>query len=100
MIHTRMAFVVAIGCALLLLMPGGAAAQSVIAGSVRDATGGGLPGGTVEGSSPALLEKVRTPPPHEAGQFLIVGLPPPGYAATFNRARFSPGAREETVSTP
>ena len=34
--------------------------QSAIAGVVRDATGGVVPGVTVEASSPALIEKSRT----------------------------------------
>ena len=34
-------------------------AQSAIAGVVKDATGGVLPGVTVEASSPVLIEKVR-----------------------------------------
>jgi hypothetical protein len=33
---------------------------SSIAGVVRDASGGVLPGVTVEASSPVLIEKVRT----------------------------------------
>ena len=48
----------------LLLVPAVASAQSAttgaIAGVVRDATGGVLPGVTVEAASPALIEKVRT----------------------------------------
>ena len=44
----------------VLLLPLAASAQSVITGVVRDATGGVLPGVTVEGTSPALIEKGRT----------------------------------------
>ena len=36
--------------------------QSAIAGVVKDATGGVLPGVTVEASSPALIEKVAKRP--------------------------------------
>ena len=39
---------------LTLLVPAAAAAQSAIAGIVRDATGGVLPGVTVEASSPKI----------------------------------------------
>ena len=46
--------------ALIILIPTGARAQAVIAGSVRDTSGAVLPGVTVEASSPALIEKVRT----------------------------------------
>jgi hypothetical protein len=45
-------------CALSL--PAGAQQSSGIAGMVRDASGAVLPGATVEASSPALIEKVRT----------------------------------------
>ena len=41
--------------------------QSAIAGVVKDATGGVLPGVTVEASSPALIEKSRTAVTNEAG---------------------------------
>ena len=46
--------------ALIILIPTAARAQAVIAGSVRDTSGAVLPGVTVEASSPALIEKVRT----------------------------------------
>ncbi len=46
--------------ALIILIPAGARAQAVIAGSVRDTSGAVLPGVTVEASSPALIEKVRS----------------------------------------
>ena len=43
-----------------LLTPAAAYAQASIAGTVRDASGAVLPGVTVEASSPALIEKVRS----------------------------------------
>ena len=46
--------------ALINLIPTGARAQAVIAGVVRDTSGAVLPGVTVEASSPALIEKIRT----------------------------------------
>jgi hypothetical protein len=45
----------------LLILPGVARAQSAMAGVVRDPSAAVLPGVTVEASSPALIEKVRTP---------------------------------------
>ena len=48
------------GLFVLVLLPSSAYAQAAIAGVVRDASGGVLPGVTVEASSPALIEKVRT----------------------------------------
>ena len=56
-----LAFVVA---AVLIAFPAAGAAQTSdaasIAGVVRDASGAVLPGVTVEVTSPALIEKVRT----------------------------------------
>ena len=44
----------------LALVPALAHAQASISGVVRDASGAVLPGVTVEASSPALIEKVRS----------------------------------------
>ena len=46
--------------ALLAIVPSSAFAQASITGVVKDASGGVLPGVTVEAASPALIEKVRT----------------------------------------
>ena len=61
-----------------LLGPSMAWAQSnsSIAGVVKDDTGAVLPGVTVEASSPALIEKVRTAVTDSAGQYKIVNLVP------------------------
>jgi hypothetical protein len=55
-------FVRAVVVLAVLLAPVGAFAQdsATIAGTVRDASGGVLPGVTVEASSSALIEKVRS----------------------------------------
>ena len=45
---------------ILVLAPVAAWAQSSITGVVRDASGGVLPGVTVEASSPALIEGSRS----------------------------------------
>ena len=47
-------------CVVALLAAVNANAQASISGLVQDATGGVLPGVTVEASSDALIEKVRT----------------------------------------
>ena len=54
----RLQWFVLVGC--LLLVPTFAQAQASIAGVVRDSSGAVLPGVTVEASSPALIEKVRS----------------------------------------
>ena len=60
---------------LYLAVPSGAAAQ-VIAGIVRDASGAVLPGVTVEASSPALIEKVRSTVTDGTGQYRLENLSP------------------------
>ncbi len=75
------------------------AAQSVITGAVKDATGAVLPGVTVEASSPALIEKSRTAITDGAGLYRIVDLRPGIYSLTFTLAGFGTVRREE-VSLP
>ena len=53
---------------LSLTLPAVAYAQSV-AGTVRDSSGGVLPGVTVEASSPALIEKTRSVVTDANGQY-------------------------------
>ncbi len=72
----------------LLLLPGIVQAQSVIAGTVKDASGGVLPGVTVEASSDALIEKVRVVQTDGNGQFRIVDLRPGAYVVTFTLTGF------------
>src|SRR5882672_3020677 len=70
----------AVGC--LLVLPGPAWAQvasATIAGVVKDASGAVMPGVTVEASSPALIEKVRSVVTDEQGQYKIVNLVPGSY---------------------
>src|ERR1700687_3183355 len=84
----RTSVVVAIACCLFL--PTLAAAQTgAIAGVVKDATGAVLPGVTVEASSPALIERVRTVVSDGEGQYKIVDLRPGAYTVTFTLAGFS-----------
>jgi hypothetical protein len=51
---------VALVSLLFCLLPAAASAQSQITGIVTDVSGAVLPGVTVEASSPALIENVRT----------------------------------------
>ena len=57
-----------------LMVPALAHAQAEIAGVVRDASGGVLPGVTVEAASPQLIEKVRTTVTSDSGQYRILAL--------------------------
>jgi len=76
------------------VLPTPAAAQSAIAGVVRDTSGAVLPGVTVEASSPALIEKSRTATTNESGQYRIVDLRPGSYRVTFTLPGFATVARD------
>lgn len=82
--------------ALMLLLPPLALAQSgsAIVGIVRDTTGAVLPGVTVEASSPALIEKVRTAVTDGQGLYRIVDLRPGAYVVTFTLPGFNITRRE------
>jgi len=81
--------------ALLCLVPGAAFAQtSGIAGEVKDASGAVLPGVTVEASSPALIEKVRSATTDGSGRFSITNLRPGTYTITFTLPGFSTVKRD------
>ena len=73
-----------------------AAAQSAsgIAGVVRDASGGVLPGVTVEAASSALIEGTRTTVSDAGGQFQITDLRPGDYTVTFSLTGFKTVKRE------
>jgi hypothetical protein len=79
----------------LVLAPALASAQtSTISGTVRDASGGVLPGVTVEASSPALIEKTRSTVTSDTGTFSILALRPGTYTVTFSLPGFSTVIRE------
>ena len=75
-------------------MPAAAAAQSSIAGIVRDASGGVLPGVSVEASSPALIERTRTVTTDAQGRYAIVDLRPGLYKVTFALLGFTTFVRD------
>src|SRR5678809_1478286 len=76
--------IVAVG----LLVPAAAWAQSSITGVVRDASGGVLPGVTVEAASPALIEGVRSAVTDAQGIYKVVDLRPGTYTVTFSLPGF------------
>jgi hypothetical protein len=83
---------------VLLTLPAFAAAQSsttgAIAGIVKDTSGAVLPGVTVEASSPALIEKVRSAVSDGQGNYKIVELRPGIYTVTFTLPGFVTLKRE------
>ena len=79
---------------LLVLAPSVALAQATITGVVKDASGGVLPGVTVEAASPDLIEKVRTTITDADGQYRIIDLRGGTYTVTFSLPGFSTVRRE------
>ena len=99
MTWNRLAFLSsAVLVAMLILAPSTASAQA-IAGTVSDDTGGVLPGVTVEATSPALIEGVRTAFSDGAGLYNIANLEPGTYSVTFTLPGFSTIIREGVVLT-
>src|SRR5207342_2938217 len=79
---------------LSVLLPAAAYAQAAITGVAKDASGGVLPGVTVEAASPVLIEKVRSVVTDDTGQYRIVDLRPGSYSVTFSLTGFSTVKRE------
>src|SRR5438093_12992289 len=90
----RLAFLIVIASALWLSLPQSAAAQSAIAGVVKDTSGAVLPGVSVEAASDALIERARTVVTDASGQYKIVDLRPGAYIVTFSLAGFTTVKRE------
>ena len=85
--------------AVVLLLPATVFAQASLTGTVRDASGGVLPGVTVEAASPALIEKVRAAVTDGSGQYRIVDLQPGIYSLTFTLPGFNVVKRENIQLT-
>ena len=88
-----MSFVV-LSLVALVMLPAVAYAQAAITGTVKDASGGVLPGVSVEASSPVLIEKIRTVVTDGTGQYKIVDLLPGTYTVTFALTGFSTVKRD------
>jgi Carboxypeptidase regulatory-like domain len=78
----------------VLVVPTATFAQASITGVVRDSSGAVLPGVTVEASSDALIEKVRSAVTDPTGQYRIIDLRPGTYVVTFVLTGFSTVRRE------
>src|SRR6059036_891123 len=90
----RLAVAVVFVCAVVLPTIVQAQGQAGISGVLKDASGAVLPGVTVEASSTALIEKVRTVVTDGAGVYTIVDLPAGTYTVTFTLTGFSTVKRE------
>jgi hypothetical protein len=84
---------------VVLLLPATALAQASLTGTVRDGSGGVLPGVTVEASSPVLIEKTRTAVTDGTGQWRIVDLRPGTYSLSFTLPGFTTVKRDNIELT-
>jgi hypothetical protein len=80
-----------------LFLPSPAAAQGTLTGTVRDGSGGVLPGVSVEAASPAIQGGVRTVVTDSAGVYRIIELPPGTYSLSFTLPGFSNVKREGLI---
>jgi hypothetical protein len=95
MVRRRVGRVSLAALAFLVLLPALSLAQTgIIAGLVKDTSGAVMPGVTVEATSPALIEKVRTAVTDGSGQYKIVDLTPGTYTVTFTLTGFNTAKRE------
>jgi hypothetical protein len=81
--------------AALVLLPAAAFAQGTLTGTVRDSSGGVLPGVTVEAASPAIQGGIRTVVTNAAGVYRIIELNPGVYSLTFTLQGFNVVKRED-----
>ena len=93
----RLGRFLAVAAALLLLAPAVAVAQSSIAGTVTDDTGGVLPGVTVEASSDVLIEGSRVVFTDGTGSYNIIDLRPGEYTVLFTLPGFGTLVRDQLI---
>ena len=94
--RTRLFFLAA---AVLAAVPNLARAQAAITGTVRDTSGAILPGVTVDATSPALIEKIRSAVTDGTGQYRIVDLRPGTYSLSFSLPGFTSVKRDSIELT-
>src|SRR5262249_3206759 len=88
---------IVVAVVVLAFLPSIAAAQSTIAGVVRDTSGAVLPGVTIEASSPVLIEKSRSVVTDSDGRYSIVDLRPGTYSVVFTLTGFSTFKRDGII---
>ena len=82
------------------LRPAQGIGAASIVGVVKDASGGVLPGVTVEAASPVLIEKARTTVTDGEGRYQIAELRPGTYSVTFTLPGFATFKRDGLELTP
>src|SRR5678809_126244 len=92
--HRVVCFLILLSISLLTGTSSAQTASGTIAGSVRDTSGAVMPGVTVEASSPALIEKVRSVVSDSQGLYRIVDLRPGTYTVTFTLPGFATFKRD------
>src|SRR5262245_14704485 len=95
----RMALNVCLTVASVLIRSAAFGQEGQIAGTVRDTSDALLPGVTVEVTSPALIEKLRTTTTDGAGQYRITNLPVGTYKVTFTLEGFAKQERDGILLT-
>jgi hypothetical protein len=86
--------------AVLVLLPAAAFAQEgQITGTVRDSQEAVMPGVTIEVTSPALIEKIRSATTDAGGQYRITNLPVGTYTVAFTLTGFKKEERAGVVLT-
>jgi hypothetical protein len=90
----RLGIAIVLGLVCVFALPMVVAAQSQIAGTVKDESGGVLPGVTVEASSPALIEKTKSAVTDANGRYTIVDLRQGTYKVAFTLTGFSSVVRD------
>ena len=85
----RNALFVAVLCLLPAVARAQGASTATLAGLVRDASGAVLPGATVEATSPARIERVRSTISDDRGEYRLPELRPGTYTLTFTLPGFA-----------
>jgi hypothetical protein len=80
--------------AVLMLVPAVATAQSQFTGLIRDESGAVLPGVTVEVSSPAMIEQMKSAVSDSQGRYSVIDLRPGVYKLSYSLPGFSTTVRE------
>jgi hypothetical protein len=85
----RISVAILVALACLAALPSSALAQSSIGGTVKDSSGGVLPGVTVDVSSPVLIEGTKSATTDGSGAYRITDLRPGMYTVKFSLTGFS-----------